>query len=254
MKLTSLVRKHLLSNRVAVCLYCSFVAWSFTCAICKIDSFNLSLFFDLIQHPATFPKMWNGPATTSGISGFLLCVFDILACLFGRPFLFSILGIIFNFDFGPNFGYHFCPYFWEVLQRHATDLQRREFSSYDHHSRSRAAIFLTDQRLALQESSLRTDNSLRLCGCWLEKIYREEKTAGQPWKETGWLPMENTRAVRWARCPCGTSTIYRSVLPRKAITTADQRCPKTRQISIACCFLGMEDWRKTGWSSRNQRF
>ena len=32
--------------------------------------------FSIWSNPATLPKMWNGPATTSGISGFLLCVFD----------------------------------------------------------------------------------------------------------------------------------------------------------------------------------
>ena len=87
--------------------------------------------FSIWSNPATLPKMWNGPATTSGISGFLLCVFDILACLFGRPFFFSILGIIFGFDFGPNFGYHFCPYFWGVLQKKGIDgLWKREQKLY----------------------------------------------------------------------------------------------------------------------------
>ena len=104
------MRKRLLSNRLAVCLNCSFVAWSFTCAICKIDSFNLSPFFNLIQHPATLPKMWNGPATTSGISGFLLCVFDILACLFGRPFFFDSRHY-FWFWFWTQFWVSFLPLF-----------------------------------------------------------------------------------------------------------------------------------------------
>ena len=67
--------------------------------------------FSIWSNPATLPKMWNGPATTSGISGFLLCVFDILACLFGRPFFFFDSRHYFWFWFWTQFGVSFLPLF-----------------------------------------------------------------------------------------------------------------------------------------------
>ena len=53
-------------------------------------------------------------------------------CLFvWAAVFFLILGIIFGFDFGPNFGYHFCPYFWGVLQKKWIDgLWEREQKLY----------------------------------------------------------------------------------------------------------------------------
>ena len=124
------MRKHLLSNRVAVCFYCSFVAKSFTCAICKIDSFNLSPFFNLIQ-PGDLAKdvEWSSDNKRDlwfpSLRLWYPCLF-VWAAVF-----FSILGIIFGFDFGPNFGYHFCPYFWGVLQKKGIDgLWKREQKLY----------------------------------------------------------------------------------------------------------------------------
>ena len=73
--------------------------------------------FSIWSNPATLPKMWNGPATTSGISGFLLCVFDILACLFGRPFFFRFSALFLVLILDPILGIIFAPIFGGCYKR-----------------------------------------------------------------------------------------------------------------------------------------
>ena len=80
----TLLRQHLLSNMVVMCLCCSFVAWNLPCATCKIDIFHVSPFFNLIQHSATLPKMWWSSDNKRDL-WFPSSL--ILACCLGRPFL-----------------------------------------------------------------------------------------------------------------------------------------------------------------------